>query len=504
MENDTANLGPVTKLAYDAITDDWNIAQEYETPEDALRFLLDDSNFKTLPQLIRETMLATGKCTDSATDEELIGILHSLIAKQDEENGFSRPNHKKTVRDWILGRCKTIRQPQDAIEICFALGLSLPLAKTFLNKLGHGPLNIRNSDDAIYMYCLINRKSLADANRLKVQFAEFCTQHADKKVIPEKTMHSGETTHILEMDLQNSSWENDEDFLSTFLFANKDKFIGYSTGAYAEYFRLKNRMMLRVFIDVFQDWVNEVQTLQGEAEQIQKLYRNNTVLALRSALKKCEKPSSILYEVSGLLDDDMMNAPKVIVFVQRIAEANPDIESQKEISVFLADIMKTEGFLKRVISCIQGDNGRIRKYRDSDLYTGGNNFGLPNEKAFSAFEKKPFDTFTDTSTRNTLILMYYINYAYAYTEMLNRESSFAGSDLMGFEDFYNGLNDLLERCHLPAIYPANRFDWLILRSVRAYDIADETDLQVGNPVKFFNDVLSFSFGEDPDAELKNF
>ena len=61
------------------------------------------------------------------------------------------------------------------------------------------------------------------------------------------------------------------------------------------------------------------------------------------------------------------------------------------------------------------------------------------------------------------------------------------------------VNRLLKRCRLSPLYPADQFDWLILRSIREFEIGDP-DEEEDNPIAFFNDVLDFSFGEEDTEE----
>ena len=105
----------------------------------------------------------------------------------------------------------------------------------------------------------------------------------------------------------------------------------------------------------------------------------------------------------------------------------------------------------------------------------------------------------DASVRKAVILMYYISYAYEYRRYMDDysyQSSLFGE--MGFSEFMEGLNGLLNRCRLSPLYPANQFDWLILRSIREFEIADPEE-ETDDPVAFLNEVLDFSFGEEDEG-----
>ena len=92
--------------------------------------------------------------------------------------------------------------------------------------------------------------------------------------------------------------------------------------------------------------------------------------------------------------------------------------------------------------------------------------------------------------------MYYIVYAYEFRSYMDDYTySSALFSQMGFAEFFDGLNHLLERCRLSPLYPGNQYDWLILRSIREFEIGDP-DEDDSNPIAFFNDVLEMSFSEE--------
>jgi hypothetical protein len=77
--------------------------------------------------------------------------------------------------------------------------------------------------------------------------------------------------------------------------------------------------------------------------------------------------------------------------------------------------------------------------------------------------------------RKAFVLLYFANYA-----LDPPPDEFFG-------DFVIALNDTLDRCGYAKLYPANPFDWLILKCIRSLD---HTDQDIGdNPVELFNEVL---------------
>jgi hypothetical protein len=77
--------------------------------------------------------------------------------------------------------------------------------------------------------------------------------------------------------------------------------------------------------------------------------------------------------------------------------------------------------------------------------------------------------------RKAFVLLYFANYA-----LDPPPDEFFG-------DFVIALNDTLDRCGYAKLYPANPFDWLILKCIRSLDhIEQDVD---NNPVELFNEVL---------------
>ena len=62
-----------------------------------------------------------------------------------------------------------------------------------------------------------------------------------------------------------------------------------------------------------------------------------------------------------------------------------------------------------------------------------------------------------------------------------------------FGEFFIALNDALDRCGYAKLYPANPYDWLILKCVRSLDHIDQD--AGNNPVELFNEILMQLAGE---------
>jgi hypothetical protein len=86
--------------------------------------------------------------------------------------------------------------------------------------------------------------------------------------------------------------------------------------------------------------------------------------------------------------------------------------------------------------------------------------------------------------RKVFILLYFANYA-----LDPPPDEFFG-------DFVIALETMLDKCGYAKLYPANPFDWLILKCVRSLDHIDQS--AGDNPVELFNDIL-ISLAEEGDV-----
>ncbi len=501
MAND---VGKITQLAFNAVEDYDTVMETCSSTEEVLDYLQNGNNFKSLSSQIKETMVKAGACEETAEQEIVIKILFNGYLKQHPDYSESEKiSIKKKLREWLSGKTKSIRHRIDAIELCFVLNLDLEQATEFLNKTGFNQLNVRDAEDAIYLYCILRQQPWSTAIKLISEYNEFSSAPMSE-INSLKTSHGGNTTVLLQSELENSissmnihssDWENDEAFLNTFLLPNKNHFLGYSFTALKEYYLLKNTLFATVIRHevasesgyVRQRYENLLLKQYDDIKQEQICFS----LAVRSALRKFDdKPSHILHEACKLLNDDMKNAEAAMDSVYALIEKTTEIEGQIVISQFLQDIIKNEGFLKLVVVSIQdNDTGRIRKYQESELKDSVMK-EFPRDNTFVKFERTPEDAYQNKATRKAIILMSFILYAYSFSTCIS-ESLIAENEFE-LEVFMEKLNSILSKCKMSKLYPANQFDWLILRSVKEFEMAIYDGFEI-DPLDFFNEVLDFSF-----------
>ena len=88
--------------------------------------------------------------------------------------------------------------------------------------------------------------------------------------------------------------------------------------------------------------------------------------------------------------------------------------------------------------------------------------------------------------------MYFYAFAYEYSKEADNTTYFDGffpeTDLDTFTEILNGV---LLKCRMAPLYPADRFDWLILRSVREFEVNKKDSMETIKD--FLNNVTEASF-----------
>ena len=556
-------MGPVTQLAYNCIAEDLLIRENGVNVDDILDHLQDPDNFKRLSVLLEETMIKAGFLKDTGKTKNFAPILYSLLSGQEEKcKHYKRKTNwnRSTIRRWLDnspidpdnrgGQSESIKNRDDAVAICFALGLDYPSSQEFLNKSGHAILNIRNSEDAVYMYCLLNHRPFAVAKEIIYKY----NTHFDQQENTDSNnyVHSGNTTiTLIHQIMGNSNWETDDDFYTSFLLPNRSNFISYNRTTLQEYYKIKNPIYL-ITLKKLVDQENNDPALghcfnrRKKQEYIHKQYSDlPIIIPLESvqitynfinALRRYADSSVLIKTANDRLDihpehiiptewdEDCFriinNTMDVIEYI--ISEYN-EIYSKNEnerkiISDFLSDTIPADKMLETWLPSLAineqdgkeyyieiADNfGKVQKkkvirdsrqnrYSKSSLDTTVLR-SFPHRDFFTKYERNPEELVHDITIRKMIILLSYMNYA----RILLMKISDPGVDEemeFGFLDFCDTMNEILEKCQLGTLYYANPFDWLILESIKVLDTYYEGSDE-NNPYSFINDVFEFSFSRE--------
>ena len=447
--------------------------KEFSDAVSVLDYLRDQENFPSVRDILTEFVTRKTNCHE----HEVVNVLEQLLKQQDLEIGKNRPNIRVIINRWMNGSALLSRE--SALEVCFTLHLSLEEAMNFIDQIGLPALNIRSAHDAIYMYAFLHSRPLAEANKLIERYNQLPVT-----IIPaseERYSHSGSTTNIMIEDLKSISWENDDAFFETYIIPNKERFIGYSSTALLEYYKLKNRLYLSVISSKVSDEVYlESQYDANEADVTIDDFKFTH--SLRFAIPKHPE----------LIDSSLAkkkNMKDVIPVIEKIVEEADTLKKQEALSDFFNDIAAIDSLLKTIIDAYYKDDNSLetRSFKESLLPDEVTSF-FPTRKTFSNFENNPTFMQTNVSVRKSLVLMHYFNYAYSWIAPLSASSEF--DDALNFEDYFEQIYTLLTNCRMNPMNPENKFDWLILQSVR--HLLEDTDDQF-EPTDFFNEILHLSF-----------
>lgn len=529
----------VTFRAYESLRDDNLIREKYATPDDVLDHLTGKEDFKSLSDNIKEVMIKSGLCSDKSTRNDFIDILYDRFHQLETEIPDTMPdlsgvsiyneNHVKgiykktniareTVKRWIDGSTQKTNDYNVLLKICFALELELPATTEFLNKNGFNGFNIRNPLDAIFIYCSLNKRPYVTALELFLKYLS-APVTMKKDIDSERPYDSHDTTQQLEDSiLKNSDWESDEKFLSTFLIPHKQMFTEYSKTAYAEYEKVKNPFYLTA-VKIY---------LEKEAEAVSRKYRNDYKRKaykrkygelLPAEVKKSEikitgkmKRALLHHEWNNEFIKKMAGSVKIGIESNStghttvnnnlsslldelgayMKENRNNAKIQFEISQFLSYIMSGDDCLFEMLPAVIGDNMRKKSFKNSDL-SETVLYLFPHRQTMAEYESRPASVGNGVYTRKALILMYYFAFAYEFSAKKPGTTYFA--DILSeydFSTFIEEVNAVLTHCRFAPLYPGNRFDWLILRSVRQFEIYDPYE-DLTDCISFFNDVLEASF-----------
>lgn len=588
--NSEQQMGEITQLAYSFIEEDLLVMNNELDPMDVLDFLQDGDNFKRVADLLKETMIMSGipadakkslkeyssvsdflndlkggklkisALTNDDSTDAFINALLALLSQQESECLYQKRKYnwnRPTISRWFSenhtncnsksGTSESIRSRDDAIAICFALGLDYPNSRDFLNKSGHAIFNIRDHEDAVYIYCLTKQRPLSVAKELIHKYNKNLASFSIEE--EESIAHNGNTTLLIANQIiGNSNWETDEDFFSSFLLPNMANFISYSRTTLKEYYKIKNPiylLALKTIVDYEKDNGGngsgfDIRKIQ---EYIHKAQKDREITIPMSSvqvtykfinkLRKYSASSVLLKEANDMLDihvervcekgwreEDFRlvnNTLDVIDFIiNKNAAYSNDEKELETISDFLTETVTAYKMLCMWLPSVVIDDEDGNEYIHEYIDTEGNIkkrtqkkdkrqrsysqsalsdtvlSSFPHRNFFTQFEKHPEELVHDISLRKAIILLFYMNYARNLIQEISNPNTTDEEMAFGFDDFYKAMNTILGKCQLGKLYYANPFDWLILESIEKLETYNDDD-DIENPVSFLDKVLSFSF-----------
>ena len=468
-------MSDITAFAIRALEEDSCL---FETAEECLSFLEDDSHFKNISKELTEVLHET--CGISGEEKVLVHELCSRIMDLEYPDGYSKnafKNKRKTVERWF----KENRVPDRAyaIEICFALGLGYKEAVQFLRKgcKSYG-FNVRSAEEAVYMFCLLNGKSYQEAEELLRQYRESDgnTEIAKtNETSAKKESTDSHTTRFLIDSLKSGkcndkTWEDSESFLQNYLLPNRIRFTNYAKTATRFYYDLKEELQVNVISDNL-----EVDFLNFDIGREEK---KSCLLSLMKILQDNSASYEDIDKLYNSLANDFSSATTVWKdFVSILSDTKHPLFEKK--NTLLNKLMPLEDLLRNILCDVPYDwsnfsyekgkkGGEVTVKSDRDFASYKRSLlkdlvqGILLKNTFKDFEDAPeLNTYTALS-RKIIILMFYLNYVYDWKHQKTEKEK-------SYNLFFDELTDMLDDCQFACLYHADPFDWLILRSIREWE-----------------------------------
>ena len=468
-------MSNITAFAIRALEED---SCMFETAEECLSFLEDDSHFKNISKELTEVLHET--CGISGERKVLINELCSRIMNLEYPDGYSKDafkNKRKTVEHWFTKN--KVPERAYAIKICFALGLSYEKAVQFLRKgCKSYAFNVRSAEDAVYMFCLLNGKSYQEAEELLRQYRKLDAKAESSKMEEASSEIESTDSHTTRMlinslkagECNGKTWEDSESFLQNYLLPNKIRFTNYAKTATRFYYDLKEELQVNVISDNL-----EVDILNSEIGREEK---ESCLLSLMEILQRYSASYEDIDKLYNSLANDFSSATTVWKdFVSILSDTKHPLFEKK--NTLLNKLMPLEDLLRNILCDVpydwsnfsyekgkKGGEVTVKSNRDfasykrallKDLVQG-----ILLKNTFKDFEDAPeLNTYT-ASSRKIIILMFYLNYVYDWKHKKTEKEK-------SYKLFFDELTDMLDDCQFACLYHADPFDWLILRSVKEWE-----------------------------------
>lgn len=487
-----------------------DLIKEYVDVNTTYDYLLEPANFISLPDLLMNTMVSKGICNENDDRKTFVTKLHNPLFNQDQMLGreLNEANQRRILSRVFRGSRGISRER--AIEIAFALKLNLEETLKFINDAGFSTFNVRNAADSIFMYCLVREKSIVDAYNLinKVYTIIPVSATADAN----RYSHSGSTTNIIEDSIRSDSWESDEKFFNEFLVPNSGKFLGYSTTALNEYFKIKNRLYINY---IYSTIITEMHYHDEDSSNgtVDKGTVPSDALSLREKVLNEVNSNPHLFKIDSynLRNKDII---PILNQIRKTVYSADSLRQSEEYSNFFTSIIPIHILISNIINESYLNNLPTNYDSQSNLPKEITKYFPQDSKFFNDFEKNPANVIYSspqeiwvldtTKIRKAIILLYFFDFVYGF----NMASRLGREDVddrdFTFASFFEELNSILTKCRLGILNPLNQFDWLILRSVREmfrYDVNEDSDY-LDNPINFFSDILKRSFGESTEESTE--
>lgn len=451
----------------------------YVSPEQSLEYLQNPWNFQSFSKYVKRLAAEKGmefnprNLPDYLTPKE----------KRSIQGYFKRANQA----DQEGKAPKTNGIPRDlALKLCFAFQLNEEEASDFLRKgCATYSFNVRSAYEATCLYCILTKQPYETVLKLLGQYEEAAGRSNTENEI------SG--TKVLQAVLEGANWESNEDFLNSFLIPNRANFTEYSKTTIQNYSILRSSLCQKIIEHRLKDYKYRNETEKFEVDELMhSLQRQISNLA--------EEDSD--FADSAAKFSDWTQALDVLEDIQDLLWSKHPTEGRVRYAALLNDSVSSSELMGSTLFYLEEaltekrsvmKNGKKRVVEEPQRTNSDSSLArimdcFPNIKYLEEFERKREDLSKSEKIRKIIVLLFFMDRFY---DLYFVEGIPEFRESQEYNTIYRDMDNLLIDCNLPVLYPADPFDWLILKSARAFLMLDGNE--DADPVSYFNDVMELSF-----------
>lgn len=374
--------------------------------------------------------------------KEYIEIFQSINEKYNTDNNgnLSLEIPKSEIRRLLRSTTYCLRSKMFLLS--FALHMNSEEMQKFLTDvLAEQTYNYRDPDEIIALFCQSdeNINSYPDYLRIKAEFSK-----AVKQSSPEPEPQKTDYTIFAKQSFKNDI-KSEEDLIE-FLVSNIPNFAGYSQTAYNEFMILYDKALGK---SKLQSLSNDEYLVSDDATTEDKRAEQKERIDRAIGLQKVANTEQL--------------AKAMLQFIPRASSKR--IKNDK--------VIVSNDF----ISISNGEAGQKSKKIQTTT--------LPKEITMNMLVSDRLDDLIrqiKPVTRKDLVFMRF----YVFSLDLMDKGSYLQSD---YRDFVDECNSMLVRCGMSRLYPANRFENLVLLSLLS-----------SNPFEMFENIIEYSFINEPEFE----
>lgn len=373
---------------------------------------------------------------------EYIEIFQSINEKYNTDNNgkLSLEIPKPEIRRLLRSTTYCLRSKMFLLS--FALHMNNKEMEKFLTDvLAEQTYNYRDPEEIIAMFCQFveNINSYPDYLRIKAKFSE-----AVKKNQIVNNSQKEDYTAFARVSFEKEI-KNEEDLIA-FLISNIPNFAGYSQTAYNEFMILYDKALEK---SKLQSLSNDEYLVSDDATTDDKRSEQKERIDRAIRLQKVKNTEQL--------------AKAMLQFIPRANSKR--VKNNK--------VIASNDF----ISISNGEAGQKSKKIQTTT--------LPKEITMNMLVSDRLDDLIrqiKPITRKDLVFMRF----YVFSLDLFDKGSYLQSD---YRDFIDECNSMLVRCGMSRLYPANRFENLVLLSLLS-----------SNPFEMFENIIEYSFINEPEFE----